>query len=189
MDPWVEAASKIHLKAFEEEINVLVFGPGKPTDENDTEKMKIWNKRIKIKDHLNEKFPNSQKKGLIIMPEDKIKKTKLSTQTNLEAERDLARASHLIIVLDCGTRGVATEIDTLSEYPWFRERTYIFLKKDHVKTKGLVKDIYSKYPQTHVKGYTQEEFDSCQLVTKKILRQAQVVALNRMYNHEGYNLV
>jgi len=172
----------LNVPAFNEEISILIFGPGKPKGDPTTSK--CWMKRNKIKDFLNEKFPKSKNSGIIEFPEELVKKIKKQGQSDLDAETHIAYAVDLIIVLDCSTNGVTLEIGKFSSHSWFRDKSYIFLPKKYLKTKSLAKDIHSEYVSSHIVGFTDEEFELCNLVTKKILRIAQDRAISKIINRK-----
>lgn len=168
---------KIKETARCQPITILVWGPGDPGDGASSEKVKAYQKRLKIKTYLREKFPSA---GVFFSEDKEMQDLALTGQSQLEIQAVQARIAHLVLMLDL-TRGVDLEVDHfIPKYPWFREKAYVLLPEQYVSTKGLTETVLDMLGSDHIIGFSGIEFDSCKLVTEKVDEIAHTVALNRL---------
>jgi hypothetical protein len=173
MSRFKEEAEKIKENARYEPINILVWGPGDPGENASLDKRKAYEKRLKIKNHLREKFPRAE----VFLSED-LKELVMERQEILKAQAIQAKIAHLILILDLG-RGVDLEIDYfIPAYPWFREKAYVFLPERYVSKKGLVTEVLGKLEDSHIIGFSEQEFESCKLVTEMSVQLADIIAMD-----------
>lgn len=170
-----EEAKRIRENAMHEPIVILVWGPGDPGENAPSDKCKAYEKRLKMKTHLKQKFPRAE----VFFSEDKKMKELTQTgQSQLQAEAMQAKIANLILMLDLG-RGVDLELDYfVPKYPWFRDKVYVFLPIQYVSTKGLVAEVFDKLESNHIIGFSEQEFKSCKLVTEKTFEVAHTVAMD-----------
>jgi len=173
MSRFKEEIQRIRDSARFEPINILVWGPGKPSGSAHPDKHKAYQKRLKIKSHLKEIFQRAE----VFFSEDLIDQT-LTGQGILQAQAIHAKIAHLILVLDLG-RGVDLELDHfIPTYPWFREKVYVFLPDRYVPPKGLVEEVFNKLETNRIIGFNEQEFNECTLVTFKVVEVADTIAMD-----------
>lgn len=172
---YTERANRIRENARHEPIVMLVWGPGNPGKNALPDKLKAYEKRLKIKKHLRKMFPRAE----VFFSEDKEMKEPAQTgQSQLQAEAMQAKNADLILMLDLG-RGVDLELDHfIPKYPWFRDKVYVFLPIQYVSTKGLVAEVFDKLESHHIIGFSEQEFETCKLVTEKAFEVAHTVAMD-----------
>lgn len=168
---------KIKETARCQPITILVWGPGDPGDGAPLEKVKAYQKRLKIKNHLRKRFPSAA----VFFSEDKeMKKLALTGQSQLEAQAVQANIAQLVLMLDL-TRGVHLELDYfIPKYPWFREKAYVLLPEKYVSASGLAGNVLDMLESNHIIGFSDTEFDSCKLVTEKVDGVAHTIALKHI---------
>jgi len=98
---------KIKETARCQPITILVWGPGDPGDGASPEKIKAYQKRLKIKTHLRERFPSA---GVFFSEDKEMQELALTGQSQLEKQAVQARIAHLVLMLDI-SRGVDLEVD------------------------------------------------------------------------------
>jgi|GEM_PF-3331147 len=166
---------KMMVTARCQPITILVWGPGNPGAGASPEKVKAYQKRLKIQTYLRERFPSAN----VFFSEDKeMKELALTGQNQLEMQAVQARIAHLVLMLDIA-RGVDLEVDHfIPTYTWFREKAYVLLPEKYVLTTGLTGTVFDLLGSNHIIGFSEIDFDSCKLVTKKVDEVAHTIALN-----------
>lgn len=173
-------AEKIKATARCQPIIILVWGPGDPGDGAPLEKVKAYQKRVKIKAHLRERFPCA---GVFFSEDKEMKELALTGQNQLEVQAMQAKFAHLVLMLDL-TRGVDLEFDHfIPKYPWFREKAYVLLPDKYVSTEGLTKTVLDKLERNHIIGFSEIDFDSCKLVTEKVDGVAHTIAMKYLLDN------
>src|ERR1043165_7933030 len=134
MPKWKQEAQDLLRQCRNEPIKILVWGPGDPGPKAPREKQKAYRKRLKIRKVLRSRFPFAE----VYFSEDpEMKALRLTGMSDLDLEMLQATFADLIIMLDI-TRGVDLELDYfLPNFPWFRDKAYIFLPEQYVSTNGL----------------------------------------------------
>lgn len=168
---------KMMVTARCQPITILVWGPGDPGVGADLEKVKAYQKRLKIKTYLRERFPSA---GVFFSEDKEMKELALTGQSQLETQAVQASIAQLILMLDL-TRGVHLELDYfIPKYPWFREKAYVLLPEKYVSTAGLVGNVFDMLEKDHIIGFSEIEFESCKLVTEKVDGVAHNIALKQI---------
>ncbi len=170
-----EEAKRIRENARHEPIIILVWGPGEPSEHASPEKCKAYEKRLKMKTHLKDEFPRAE----VFFSEDvEMKGLAQKGQSQLQAQAMQAKIANLILMLDLG-RGVDLELDHfVPKYPWFRDKVYVFLPMQYVSTKGLVAEVLDKLESNHVIGFSEQDFESCNLVKETVVQVVNTVAMD-----------
>lgn len=169
-----EDAERIKQDAKYEPITILIWGPGHPGRRAPLERRKAYNKRLQIKEALKKEFPRasvhfSEDTEMVEIGEGII------GQLRIEALQ--ARVSDIVLMLDV-SRGTDLELDHfIPRYPWFRDKVHVFLPEKYVAAQGLVSEVLKYVPHDQVEGFSDEEFDSCNVATIKAVRAALSAAL------------
>lgn len=169
-----EDAERIKQNAKYEPITILIWGPGKPGRRAPLERRKAYKKRLQIKDVLKKEFPRasvhfSEDAEMVEIGEGVI--------GQLRVEALQAKVSDIVLMLDI-SRGTDLELDHfVPRYPWFREKVHVFLPQKYVGTQGLVAEILKYVPHDQIEGFSDEEFDRCDVATVKAVRAALSAAL------------
>lgn len=96
----------------------------------------------------------------------------------LRIEALQAKIADLVLMLDL-SRGADLELDHfVPTYPWFRAKVHVFLPAKYVSTKGLVADVFKYIPQDQIEGFSDKEFNRCDVATTKAVRVALSVAMD-----------
>lgn len=156
---------RLKQQAALEELAILVWGSGAGDRRN-------YEKRVKIKDNLNSLFPNAD---VHFSEDDEIKE--LSGGDELTApERELWQlgACDVCVVLDTSI-GPQSEIAHFCNSK-FAYKLLILTHERHKGTDSFASQLRENLNQIY---YTDEEFDSCNLVQRVIIR-VQQVALDKL---------
>ncbi|MHC4461819.1 MAG: hypothetical protein ACYS30_10350 [Planctomycetota bacterium] len=175
MPNWVDEANEIRASARLVHIKILVWGPGDPGSGASDETRKSYEKRIQIRQVLRSGFPRAE----VYFSEDSEMMTigeGIIGQLRKEALQ--ARNADLVLMLDIG-RGADLELDHfVPTYSWFREKVYVFLPEEFVPPRGLVKEVFDYLRPDQVEGFTDQEFEDCDVATQKAVRIAETLAVD-----------
>lgn len=169
-----EDAERIKQDAKYEPIIILIWGPGKPRRRASLEQHRAYTKRLQIKDILKKEFPRA---SVHFSEDTEMAEIGEGIIGQLRIEALQAKVSDIILMLDL-SRGADLELDHfVPTYPWFRDKVHVFLPKKYVITQGLVSEVLKYVPHDQVEGFSDEEFDSCNVATIKAVRAALSAAL------------
>jgi len=175
MGSWKDEAAEIMENARYAPIKILVWGPGDPGADASAEKRKGYEKRIQIKDVLRSRFPRA---AVHFSEDEEMLEIGEGISRQLTKQALQARDADLVLMLDI-SRGADLELDHfVPTYPWFREKVYVFLPERFVPPTGLVREVFDYLRQDQVEGFTDEEFEVCDVAKEKAVCIAQTVALD-----------
>lgn len=176
MPDWRAEAQEIRKSFRYENIKILVWGPGDPGDGASQDKRLAYAKRLQIRDILRQEFPRAE----VYFSEDpEMIQISEGIRGQLRKEALQARTADLVLMLDI-SRGTDLELDYfVPKYPWFREKVYIFLPEEYVRSRGLVREILDYLHPNQIEGFTDDEFRKCHVATRKAVSIAETVALDK----------
>lgn len=169
-----EDAERIKQDAKYEPITILIWGPGNPGQRAPLERRKAYNKRLQIKEALIKEFPRA---SIHFSEDTEMVEIGEGIIGQLRIEALQARVSNIVLMLDV-SRGTNLELDHfVPMYPWFRDKVHVFLPEKYVTAQGLVSEVLKYVPHDQVEGFSDEEFDRCDVATIKAVRAALSAAL------------
>ncbi len=176
MSPYDQEAQE-HLDfARRQNLKFLIWGPGNPGEEAPKEQQAGYRKRCQIRDLIRNGDRFGYAKAYFSEDEEMVKLTQ-GLHNQLIAEAFQALNVDGVIVLDI-SRGANLELDTyIPTYPWFRDIVYVLLPGQYIGAGGLADEVLNQLDTRRVIGYTQEEFDSCNVATVKAMEIADTVAM------------
>jgi len=161
-------AEEVKEELFKESIIILIWGPGKTLP--DGKAYPGFEKRLKIKEALKEKFPHAN----VVFSEDKelIEHTP-ELETQLDKELFQAKMSDIVIILPL-SRGSQLELDHFAFYPEIARKIRVLLPQEYCDNPGLSGDILRLVA---VEPYSVSEFDECHVATVKCIKMALSAAI------------
>jgi hypothetical protein len=176
----LNAATRIkRLKedAKEQQLVILVWGPGDPGAGGSREKKKYWEKRNQIRDLLSTQFPASQ---IYLSEASELRDHTRDLEDLLTEELVHAAVADCILVLDV-SRGAHVEVDRFSTNRQVAPKLRILLPAEEVG-RGLVHDVHK---HLRVTGFTDDEFRRCSLASEKAINIVLSVALKKLMDSAG----
>jgi hypothetical protein len=175
--PFKATAKELRKKALFVKMAILVWGPGDPGPHSSPTQTAAYKKRLQIKDVLAKTFKQAE----VRFSEDKyLQKVTQGILGQLKRQAIHARGADLVLMLDI-SRGADLELDHfVPTYPWFRDKVYVLLKEQYVPPRGLVKEVFDYLTREQVIGFSDKQFRSCEVATKKAVDIAISVAIDLM---------
>lgn len=172
MKDYKEETRKTMDLARQQELTVLVWGPGDPGKSGSPEAIEAYEKRCLIRQVLRDKFPRSE----IDFSENRPNEEILG-----QLEKQLVDASNAdaVIILDM-SRGAHLELDFFTRYPWFREKVWLLVKREYLGTTGLVAEVFKLIPQNQIQGFTDEEFKRSDVAKIMSVKAVTTVAVRKL---------
>ena len=160
-------------KAKEQQLVILVYGPGDPGPGGSDELRKYWQKRNQIKEILKDTFPRSE----VFFSEDLgLRELTVGLEDLLVEELVHTSIADCILVLDV-SRGAHVEVDRFSSIPDIACKMRILIPDRYVGTSGLVSAVHA---DLRIEGFTKEEFDKCKLATEKCVNLVMSFAYKKV---------
>lgn len=176
MSDWRIEAQNILSACYYVPLKILVWGPGDPGEDASPEKQGAFKKRLQIKDVLKEQFPRSE---VHFSEDSEMIQITTGIEGQLRKEALQARTADMVLMLDI-SRGVDLELDYfLPRFPWFRDKVHVFLPQQYVSSKSLVKVILDYLRSDQFEGFTDEDFQTCTLATRKAVKATVGFALDK----------
>lgn len=182
MTSWEREAEEWSELARRQSLRVLVWGPGKPASDSTTDQERAYKKRCDIRNEVASVFEHSE----VHFSEDpELARLTAGSKRMLRKEAQHAKWAHVILMLDV-SRGVDLELDHfVPNYPWFRDKAYVFLPERYVGTTGLVSDVLRLLPQAQVVGFTEDDFSSCRIAKEMAVEIVDELANDRLLKTTG----
>lgn len=155
--------------ACQQELLMLIWGPGDPGEGGSPEAKEGYKKRCLIRDALRANFPNAE----VEFSED------LETggiEDLLLREAVQAKISDAVIILPI-SHGAYFELYYYStKYKWFHDKAWVLAPQEYLNTTGIAGELLKRLPRKF--GYTAEQFERCD-TTKMSLEIATAVATEK----------
>lgn len=156
--------------AREQELLMLIWGPGDPGEAGSPEATEGYKKRCQIRRALQENFPRSEIKFSEELDIDE-------TMGLLRGEAVQAKIFDAVIILPI-SHGSYFELYYYSgKYSWFREKVWVLAPEEYLDTKSIAAEVLKLFPNKV--SYTVEEFKRCD-TTKKSVNIATAVAVDKL---------
>ena len=180
--PWEQEEEKLRRLARKQELRILVWGPGDPGTGGDAASQQRYKKRVQMRDAVQAAFTESE----VRFSEDPVLVNSTAyIPGQLRKEAVHASAAHVVLMLDV-SRGVDLELDHfVPTYTWFRDKAYVFLPEAYVGTSGLVSDVLQYLREDQVRGFSQDDLDSCRLATQVSVEIVDAVAMDYLLRQQG----
>ncbi len=163
----------LRKKARQQELVVLVWGPGDPGLAGSPEIRKYWEKRNQIRDVLARRYPKAQ---ILFSESDALRDHTRDLSDLLTEELVHATVADCIIVLDV-SRGAHVEVDRFTALPALAAKLMILLPDRWVGGTGLVSQIHRN---ARVLGFSDAQLDSCEVATKMSVSIVDTFALQKL---------
>ena len=163
----------IRRRARKQELLILVWGPGDPGADASGERLKYWEKRVQIRESIQSAYPESE---VLFSESDALRDHTRDLNDLLAEELVHATAADCILILDV-SRGAHVEIDRFSDIPQIAAKTTVLLPERFVGNSGLVGEVHKK---VRIMGFSETEFEECNLATSKSISAVDVYALSRL---------
>jgi hypothetical protein len=163
----------LRTKAHQQQLVVLVWGPGDPGPSAPPELRKYWDKRNQIKDVLAAAYPNSE---VLFSESDVLRDHTRDLNDLLTEELVHAAVADCIIVLDL-SRGAHVEVDRFSDVPEIAAKMTVLLPERYAKNTGLVSHVHKKL---FVQGFSDAELDRCDVATLKSVSIVETFAIKKL---------
>jgi len=148
-------------KARQQQLVILVWGPGDPGSGGSDLARKYWVKRNQIRDNLATLYPNAE----VLFSEDSaLRDETRGLGTTLDQELLDASIADCILILDV-SRGAHVEVDRFAAIPDIAAKMTILIPETYVGGTGLVSQIHRR---ATVVGFADAELDSCAVATIKV---------------------
>jgi hypothetical protein len=156
--------------ARQQQLIVLVWGPGDPGDFGSPEAKEAYGKRCLIRDVLRDMFPQSdiafsRENQEILGQTDKL------TLDAFDADA--------VIILDM-SRGPHLELGRLTKFPWFLEKLWLLERREYPGEPSLVAKQFKLIPQDQVQGFTDEEFRRSDVARIMSVKAVTTVAVRKL---------
>ena len=174
---WKVKGQKLIHKARQKHLNILIWGPGKPDGVVTEDKIKLFKKRVQIKEALHENFPNAE----VYLSEDpEAQEIVRGVTDELKQEEIQAYTADIIFVLDI-SRGADFEVDYfVPSFAWFRTKAFVFIPERYIPARGMLKNVFNKLGAQQILKFTQAEFDICTLATETAVQVATTFAVSEV---------
>jgi hypothetical protein len=136
--------------ACQEELLVLIWGPGDPGESGSLEAKEGYRKRCLIRDALRESFPRSE----VEFSED-LDTSNLTDLLLTEAVQ--AKVSDAVIILPISHGAYFELYYYSSKYEWFLEKAWVLAPQEYLDTTGFAGELLKLLPKKF--GYTAEQFE------------------------------
>ena len=177
----MDAATRIaHLRdrAKQQQLVVLVWGPGDPGPKGQKEMVRYWRKRVEIREFLKKEFKQSE---VEFSESDALRDHTRDLNALLTEELVHAAVADCILVLDV-SRGAHVEVDRFSTYPILAKKLRVLLPEKYVGGSGLAGQVLKGLT---VVGFTEEEFKKCSLASEKAVKIVETVAIEKLMATSG----
>jgi hypothetical protein len=163
-----------------EPIIILVWGPGNPGADATAERKLAYEKRVKIKKVLKKEFHRAE----VHFSED-LEMLRIADGIHGQLSKEALQAfvADLILILDI-SRGADLELDHfISTYSWFRNKVHVFLPNQYLPPRGLVSEVFGLLSKDQLEGFSEEEFERCDVAKVKAVKVALSAAMS-LYLHK-----
>jgi hypothetical protein len=177
----MDAASRIaqvRERAKQQQLVVLVWGPGDPGPKGQKEILRYWRKRLDIREFLKKEFKQSE---IEFSESDALRDHTRDLDALLTEELVHAAVADCILVLDV-SRGAHVEVDRFSTYPAVAKKLRVLLPEKYVGGSDLVSQVLKGLT---VIGFTEEEFKKCTLASDKAVKIVESVAIEKLMASSG----
>jgi hypothetical protein len=173
MNDFEHRAQEIIDSARQQRLNVLIWGPGDPGESGTPNSKKSYDKRCLIRKELRENFPRAEVKFSEELKEE-LKET-ITIRGTIPQETVHAASADLVIILDI-SRGADLELDHFAKYSWFRKKVWLLVPQKYLDTAGLVAEVFNLIPKGQRQGFTDEQFERCDVAKQMSVDIVMTVA-------------
>jgi hypothetical protein len=159
--------------ARNQELVILVWGPGDPGPGADPQVALYWAKRNQIKDHLKTRFPKAE---VHFSESPALRDRTRQLSDTLIEELAHAEIADCILILDVA-RGASLELDHFSADPSIAQKIRLLIPKKYVGGTGLVSSVHNK---VRVSGFADDELTSCRVATEIAPNLVDAVAIAKI---------
>ena len=171
----------LKVKARQQQLVILVWGPGDPGSGGSDLLRKYWQKRNQIRDNIASLYPNAE----VMFSEDPaLREHTKGLGSTLDQELLDAQIADCILVLDV-SRGAHVEVDRFTSSPEIAAKMTILIPDAYIGGTGLVSQVHR---HANVLGFSDEELDRCEVATVKSVSAVDTAAINRLLSQPRYSV-
>jgi hypothetical protein len=164
---------KLFRVVRQQELVILVWGPGDPGPAGDPQITLYWRKRNQIRDALQARFPNAE---VLFSESSALRDHTRHLGTLLVEERAHAEIADCILILDV-SRGASLELDHFSADPAIARKIRLLIPSRYVGGTGLISGVHEK---VRVAGFTDDDLNTCRVASEIAPNLVEAVAIEKM---------